>query len=106
MIGRLLPFTAYALTLACIYVEWEAYAAVRAAARALDARLADAEREILTRKELESLIGRTPDRTATQADGSILVHYSWKGVVRRHSLRVEYIKGTDGEEIMVNNRFD
>ena len=73
IIERLLIGTAYALTIACIYVEWDAYSTARNAARALDTRLTDEhEQEALPRKELESLIGRTPDRSVVQKDGSIL----------------------------------
>jgi WD40 repeat protein len=105
-IGRLFIFTAYGLTLACVYVEGKAFATARAAAQALDARLAQAEREVVTRNELESLIGRAPDRSALEKDGSIVAHYEWKGVIRQYTLRVEYVKGDSGEEVVLNQQFE
>jgi hypothetical protein len=102
----LLTAAAYALTFACIYAEWEAFSGARTAARALNSALADDNREILPRPDLETMIGRTADSTVTEKDGSTLAHYRWKGVVRTYTLRVEFAKGASGVEAMVNNSFE
>jgi WD40 repeat protein len=105
-IGWLLLSAAYIITFACVYVEWEAFSTASGAARALDARFAEADREVVNRRELESLIGRAPDRSALAKDGSIVAHYEWKGVLRHYTLRVEYIQGDSGKEVVVNHRFE
>jgi hypothetical protein len=105
-LGWLPISAAYLLTFACVFVEWHAFSTARAAARAIDARFADAEREIVTRKEFESLVGRTPDRSAVQEDGSLLAHYEWNGVIRRYTLRVEYGTDLSGDDVVVNHRFE
>jgi hypothetical protein len=102
----LLISAAYFLTFACVYVEWDAFSTASAPARALDARFAVADREVVTRRELESLIGRAPERAALAKDGSNVAHYEWKGIIRRYTLRIEYVKGDSGEEIVVNHRFE
>jgi serine/threonine protein kinase len=73
------------------YLEWSARAQAKQAFRVVSARHAEKSRGDLTRKEIESIIGRAadevlpPDRT-----GALPAIYRWNGVFRSYQLHAEY----------------
>jgi hypothetical protein len=84
----LIAFTAVA------YREWTANRESGAAIRKLDETLAsDKDSEhLLSRDQVEGLIGRKPDGPGVEDGGLLRVRYTWKGVFRQYPLTVVYTK--------------
>jgi hypothetical protein len=74
------------------YLEWNAHRRSDAAIRKLDQALAKEEGGLLSKKQVEDLIGRGPDAPGVEENGELKVTYTWKGVFRKYPLTTVYTK--------------
>ncbi len=60
----------------------------------LEKALAKEDGELLPEKEAEKLIGKAPDGPGVKTTGRTRKTYTWRGVFRKHVLKVDYTQGT------------
>jgi hypothetical protein len=48
--------------------------------------------ELLTKEQVEDMIGRGPDGPGVDQDGTTKVTYTWKGAIRKYPLTTFYTK--------------
>jgi hypothetical protein len=79
---------------AVAYLEWNANRQSGAAIARLSQALARDEDggDLLTKEQVEGMIGRRPDGPGVEQDGATKVTYTWKGVIRKYPLTTFYTK--------------
>jgi len=73
-------------------LEWAANRRSGAAIRRLNETLATDQDsvDLLSKQQVEDLIGRGPDGPGVEENGTLKVRYTWKGVFREYSLTATY----------------
>ena len=75
------------------FLEWNANRQHGAATTKLDQALRKEEGDLLTKPEVEKMIGRAEDRPGVDDGGGLLkVTYTWRGVVRKYPLAAFYTR--------------
>ena len=81
---------------AAAYLEWNANRQSGAAIARLNRAMAKDEDEdggnLLSKEQVETLIGRGPDGPGVDQDGMTKVTYTWKGAFRQYPLTTFYTK--------------
>lgn len=79
---------------AVAYLEWSANRQSGAAIAKLNRALAKDEDggDLLSKEQVEGMIGRGPDGPGVDQDGALRVTYTWKGAVRKYPLTTFYTK--------------
>ncbi len=82
---------ALVVTAGAAYLEWKAREQATRAFRAVIAQRAGNGRNVITRKDIEALIGRTADESFPGSlPGDRSVTYRWRGIFRSHQLHALY----------------
>ena len=76
------------------YLEWNANRQSGAAIARLNQALAKDEDggDLLSKEQVEGMIGRGPDGPGVDQDGATKVTYTWKGAIRKYPLTTFYTK--------------
>lgn len=79
---------------AVAYMEWNANRQSGAAIAKLNQALARDEDgvDLLSKEQVEDMIGRRPDGPGVDQDGALKVTYTWKGAIRKYPLTTFYTK--------------
>ncbi|MBX6316015.1 MAG: hypothetical protein IRY99_24345 [Isosphaeraceae bacterium] len=72
------------------YLEWNANRQHGAAVRKLERYLDQEQDNMLSRDEVEKMIGRAADGPASNENLQQKVTYTWRGVIRKHVLTAYY----------------
>ncbi len=79
---------------AVAYLEWNANRQAGSAIAKLNRALAKDEDggDLLSKEQVERMIGRGPDGPGVDQDGALKVTYTWKGAIRKYPLTTFYTK--------------
>ncbi len=79
---------------AVAYLEWNANRQSGAAIAKLNQALARDEEgsDLLSKEQVEGMIGRGPDGPGADEAGELKVTYTWKGAIRKYPLTTFYTK--------------
>ena len=87
---------------AVAYLEWNANKESGAAIARLNQAMARDEDggDLLTKEQVEGIIGRGPDGPGVEQDGSMKMTYTWKGAVRKYPLTAFYTTKQDPPKLL------
>jgi hypothetical protein len=77
---------------AVAYLEWDANRRSSAAMTRLNQALENEEGDLLSKDQVEKMIGRQPDGPGVAQGPELKVTYTWRGVFRKYPLVAIYIK--------------
>lgn len=80
-------------------IEYSAYFGHKWAVNALNTRMADDEKELMTVQEAETLLGKQADGPAVEFKLDVWSYdektYTWRGLLKQHTVTAYYTKGKD-----------